>query len=388
MIRTSEDSLLRLIKPNDLKVYLKNNGWVEVKSEQKYLLKFKSPRPINSENKYIHLFISNNEHMVDYKRTVEYALDTVSAFEKRDRDIIINQILILSDCLTARIIGAKKGVMPLNQGISLYEEQFDLITYGACSELGKVSAKRYPRKSNEALRYAESSLMGQSGLGSYVSNIYFPLPRPKDYPWIKDDPFSRKVIVRILRGLNNLSEAEIERTPDPIIDNYSTGLNSNMCDALINILDAGIGKDVIISAILEPIYPIPEDITATKFTLSHLSEHYLKEARDVLIETDPQKEERVFYGYPEILASPQKIERGTIKLKSFDIERGRTITIKIELSPSDYEKALDAHSGKNFIRIKGIPEKIKGRWYLEDPQELEVLEKGSELPWKSLSKFK
>ena len=281
------------------------------------MLKFKSPRPINSEHRYINIFVSINEHLVDYKRTVEYALD---AFEKKDRNIIISQILNFADCLKARIIGAKKGAMPLNQGISLYEEQFDLITYGACAEFEKIPAKRYPRKLGEAIKYAESSLMGQSGLGSYVSNIYLPLPRPRDYPWIKDDPFSRKVVVRILRGLKNLSEAEIEKTPDPIIDNYSKGLNSNMCDALINIFNAGIGNDVIISAILEPIYPIPEDIVATKFTLSHLSEHYLKEARDVLIETDPQKEERVFFGYPEILASPQKIKKGTIKLKSFDIE--------------------------------------------------------------------
>jgi hypothetical protein len=184
-----------------------------------------------------------------------------------------------------------------------------------------------------------------------------------------------------------LSDSVSENSIDPIINNYGEGLNSNMCESLIKIIDAGLGNNVIMSAVLEPTYQPPNDIS-TEFILAPSNKRYLEEAIDALMEDSLQEEEREFFGYPEILSSPKEVEKGTIKLKSLDIVKNRTTTIKIELDESEYRRAVGAHSGKNFIRIKGILVKKKGRWYLENPQKLEVLDEDSELPWDALDNSK
>lgn len=388
MIEYSSDVCLSdYVKAIDIKRYLKIRGWQEVPLEHRNFSKFKSPSPISDDHTYLELLVPLNESYRDYSHVINSIIDNISIFEDRSFEDVLSQILILADCLKTKIIEARKGMIPLNQGVSLYQGLLDLIIYSAGAEFEPPAKKRHPRKSGNAIKYAESSLMGQSELGSYVANIFIPLPRPNtEFSWTITEPFPRKVVLRILRGLEDLTDSILENSPDPIIDNYSRGLNAGMCEALLNIIDAGIGNRVLLDAALEPLYLPPEDIS-TEFTLSYSDKRFLAEAMDALIKEDPIVEERAFFGYPEILASPQEVEKGTIKLKSFDIERNKTITIKIELNKPDYQKAYDAHGGKKFIRIKGILLNIRGRWHLEDPQELEVLEAESELPWKALDKF-
>lgn len=385
--RSSDKSLLDHVKLADVRRYLRSNGWRETGSEQGKFSRFKSPMPISDDDTYLELLVPLNEGYFDYQRIINSIINNVSTFEDRSFEEILSQMLILADCLKTRILEAKRGMIPLNQGVSLYEGLYDLIIYSAGSELVYPARKSYTRKLGKAIDYAKTSLMGQTELGSYVVNIFIPLPKPNtDFFWSTKEPFPRKVTLRILRGLGDLADSALENNSDYIIDNYSRGLNANMCRALLNIIDAGVGNKVILNANLDPLYVPPDDIS-TKFTLSYSDKRFLNEAINTFLEDVQIEEEREFYGYPEILASPQEVDRGIIKLKSIDIERNKTITIKIELCKSDYQKALDAHSGKRFIRIKGVLEKIRGRWYLQNPQELEILEKDSEEPWNALDKF-
>lgn len=387
MTALSENYLSRQIKPNELTVYLRSKGWIEETSEQKYLTKFRSPTPIDSSQRYINIFIPKNEKLVDYRRTIQYTLNAISAFENRDCELIISQILNFADCIKTRILEAKKGMIPLEQGILLYEGLLNLITFSASSEFEKTPVKRFSRKLDRAVTYAETSLMGQSELGSYVANVYLPLRRPNpDFRWVEEGEFSRRVVLRILRGLKNLDESVKEARPNPIIDNYATGLNSNMCDALISIIETGMGNAVIFNAILEPTIPIPDGIS-TEFILKPSDRPYLKKAIDELKEEKDEEEERTFFGYVSLLKRPEEIEKGMIRLRSIDAENNITRNIMIELNPSAYHEAVNAHGKKMYIRIKGILERVGRRWFLRNPNNLEVLEDDSELPWKTLDKF-
>jgi hypothetical protein len=382
----SPDRLLQSVKPEDLKVYLRDRGWTEVSSQKNYMIKYKSPNPIRSDGRYISLFVPKDENLTDYTDTIDYALRVISAFEKRAYKDLLNQILSFADCLKTRIVEAKKGMIPLDQGISLYEEMLELITFSACAEF-EPNVKRFPRKLERAIYYAETSLMGQSELGSYIANIYIPLERKKStFTWDTTGPFARKMVLRILRGLEDLSDSVKADRSDPIIDNYREGLNSNMCDALINVIDVGMGNNIVLSAILEPTYPVPEDIS-TEFILTPPNKHYLQDARDKLKEDVPQEEERSFIGYVRLLTRPEEVEKGTIILRTIDVERNKTINIRTELNDSDYKLAVEAHTVRRYVFIKGILER-KGKWWvLKNPNKLRVLEEDSELPWKSLDKF-
>lgn len=386
-MNTSEENYFpKQIKPSDLRGYLRNKGWTEENFPEEGVTKFKSPQPIRVGGASIDIFIPASERLVGYKNLMKYALKSISSFEKRSTASIINEILNFADCLKTRIIEAKRGVIPLGQGVILYENMFELITFSACSEY-EPNVKKFSRKLDRAITFAETSLLGQSELGSYVSNIYLPLRRPNpEFSWDLTSPFPRKVVLRILRGLENLVDSENENSPDPIISNYRRGLNSNMCSALINIINVGMGNKVIVNAILEPTYPSPDDIS-TQFILSPSSEIYLQQARDALKEDASSAEEKSFIGYVKLLTRPEEIEKGTIVLRTVNLELNRTLNIRMELNDSDYQLAVKAHSARKYIRVRGLLDKIGRRWILNNPNNMEVLEEDSELPWRTLDRF-
>lgn len=376
---------LQYIKPDDLKAYLKKTGWIEEPFPRADLLKFKSPQPLNTDNEYIEIFIPTSEESNSYEWMVEHALKNVSSFENSDLADIVMKISNFADCLKTKILEAKNGMIPLNQGIFLYRSTFDLITFSACGEF-EPDVKKFPRKLEKASKYAETSLLGQSELGSYVANVYLPLGRhPPDYPWFITDPFPRKVILRILRGLGDLVDSATEERPDPIIDNYNKGLNSNMCNAVVDIINAGMGNKVIMSAVLEPAFDVPDDISVN-FILSPADKYYLNEAINIFEGDKPQEEERSFIGYVKLLSRPEERDKGVIVLISPDPVINKSISIRMELRPSDYHKAVDAHDLKQYVKVMGILEKVGYRWSLKDAHDVEVFDNDSEEPWNAFTR--
>lgn len=377
--------ILRLIKPANLRFYLKDAGWVEMPTTRDISTKFTSPRPIGADrSEHVNLFIPKDETPSDYIQTIEYIIRVLSTYEKRASIEIIYQILNFADCLRTKILEARAGTIPLTQGILLYKSTLDLITFSACGEFDPRK-KKFSRKMEKASKYSETSLLGQSDLGSYVTNIYLPLGRhPPDYPWANVDPFPRKVVLRILRGIGDLVDSATDKNPEPIIDNYKNGLNSNMCVALIDIINAGMGNKVIMDAILEPAFNPPIDIS-THFVLNPTDKIYLKNAIDIFEEDAPHEVERSFIGYVKLLSRPEEKEKGLIILTSPVPEINKSINIKMELSPSDYHRAVDAHDLKQYVKVTGILEKAGLRWSLRDAHDLEIFDKDSEEPWKSFT---
>ena len=378
--------LLRSINPTKLRYYLQDTGWAKEPTQKNAMIKFRSPRALGANgSEFINIFIPTDDTLIDYTRTVEYVLKVLSAFEKRPPTEIIYQILNFADCLKTKILKAKAGMIPLNQGIFLYRGVLDLITFSACGEFDPLT-KKFPRKMEKASKYTETSLLGQSELGSYVANIFLPLGRhPPDYPWLATDPFPRKVVLRILRGLGDLADSAIERDVNPIINNYKKGLNANMCASIINIINSGMGNKVIMNAILEPAFDDPDDIS-TNFVLNPSDKHYLNEAINIFKEGTQQEEERTFIGYVKLLSRPEEREKGVIVLISPDPMTNKSINIRMELSPSDYHTAVDAHDLKLYVKVMGILEKVGYRWFLRGAHDLEVFDNDSEEPWRAFTR--
>jgi len=202
---------------------------------------------------------------------------------------------------------------------------------------------------------------------------------------VTGDPFPRKVVLRILRGLGDLANSVIERDANPIIDNYKKGLNANMCESIISIINSGMGDKVIVSAVLEPAFDFPDDIS-TNFVLNPSDKQYLNDAIIIFKEGTQQEEERAFIGYVKLLSRPEEREKGVIVLISPDPMTNRSINIKMELSPSDYHKAVDAHDLKRYVKVMGILEKVGYRWFLRGAHDLEIFDIDSEEPWKAFTR--
>jgi hypothetical protein len=224
------------------------------------------------------------------------------------------------------------------------------------------------------MQCARSSSIGPGWYGSYIAHIYVPLKRPSDdFSWDDTNPFQRKVVLRILRGLANLREAETEQSLEPIINNYNKGLNLNMCNALKDVTDAGMGNKVIINAILEPAYKTPPDVS-TKFILSPTRKRYLDEAI-IAFKESPQGsvEERSISGVPTILSRPESIEKGTIRLKWYHPDIDKTITISVDLDKDNYQQAIIAHRDKKNVFVVGDLELAGKQWYLINSRDFRVI---------------
>jgi len=378
---------IKQVSISNLKNYLKDRGWNEEPFRREELLKYKSPRPFHAD-RYMEVFIPSHdeisqEDLIDYKRTVEIAIDSISSFEKRSFEDVLSQILNFGDILKIQISTpkTKKGIIPIIDGINLYQGLYDLLAYSACAEISSPK-KSFLTKLRRAVDFVETCQIGQSQYGSFVANIQCQLERPR---YLNQEanrsfmPIGRKAILRILRGIKNINDAIQEQTPEPIIKNYSEGLNANMCDTLIDIIDIGQNTDIKISTSLEPVWEIPEtiitDMSVTPYAKGYLVEASRSLRSESLIQENPE-ERCELKGYVfQLKKRPDEDER-TIRILTID-DDGEFLPVVIKLDEDTYRSALHAHENSNLIKITGVLKKIGRTWILDDPEELRIVQNDS-----------
>lgn len=357
------------IEVNHLKYYLKDRGWVAEPFGRKEVLKFRSPKPTR-ENKHFEILIPSERDLIDYISVVINALKGISVYEKRPIDEIIPQVLVFGDLLKFRIAtrSTKDGNIPIKDGLPLYEDIRDLLIFSACAELSP-GKRFFPKRLKAATDFAESSLIAPSNYGSYVANILCPLSRReyhgidiKGYP-----PLGRRSVIRIFRGLKDVADAVEKESPNLIVDDYERGLNANMCEALIDILEVAKGSDLSVMTSLAPSWPIPEDVV-TQISLTSASKDYLEAASEVFDE-QVAKGKQTLVG---VAINLTRKEENVIRLVT-TIEGRGDASVAIPLDEASYRSVCDAHKDLKFIRVSGNLEKIKNRWYLTNPEDLEII---------------
>lgn len=357
-----------------LKHYLFDRGWQQEPFGRKEALKFKSPRPI-IENKYLEILIPSQRDLADYSQAVISALRAISLYEKRSVDEIIPQVLVFGDLLKFHIAteSTKDGNIPIGEGLTLYDDIRDILIFSASAEL--FPGKRiFPRRLKAAVDFAESSLIAPSNYGSYIANILCPLPRKESHGVVIDEypPLPRRAVVRILRGLKDVSEAVYKESTDPIINNYQKGLNANMCEALAGIIESAKGNDLNISTNLAPPWPKPEDIP-TEVTLNSSSKEYLEAAAEIFDEQIAKGKCSLIGMALNLTRNPKEEEKERVIRLVTQIEGRGTTSVIIPLDEASYRNAVDAHKDLKLIRVNGDLEKIGRRWYLNNPEKLEVI---------------
>jgi hypothetical protein len=369
-------SPLREVNIQNFKNYLADRGWKEMPFRRDEVIKYQSPYPLHG-HKYLEILIPARRDLIDYTRIIEIAIYTVSAFEGRSFEEVLSQILIFGDLFKVEIKSpeTKLGSIPIERGILLYTSVRDLLIYSACAQISPQ--KIYPRKLGEAIEFVQNyDLIGQSQYGSFIANFHCQLKRPKQLDLALKFPtqFGREVLVRIFRGLKNTEEAVSKESPDPIVENYSRGLNANMCETLVDIIKIGSGRSLNFSANLEPKVQIPEDVR-TDITLHPPSEGYLAQAAEKLM-GEIIREKREISGFVfQLRKKPGEIgERERfIRLLTLTEDMG-TLPVTIQLDERSYQLAIDAHKRMKKIQITGILEKIGRRWYLNEPEGLKIIE--------------
>jgi hypothetical protein len=332
-------------------------------------MKFQSPHPLE-EDKYLHILIPSTKELIDFDRITEIAIEAISAYEERNFEDVLSQILTFGDLFKINISSThtKKGSIPIDNGIILYKEISDLLVYSACS-VYEPTKLFFRRKLDRAQDFVKDCLIGQSQYGSFVANIHCQLERYCQ-PDLASQPFGRKVILRILKGLENVEEAVLEKSSDPIVENSHEGLNANMCETLESIVRIGSGNRLNFHVDFEPKFPIPQDVQ-TEISLHPSSEDYLVDAAEIL-RGKFVEELRELSGFVFQLRRPEDERERKIKLQVQHRDSG-LITVNIDLDEDSYQKAIDAHRQHKKIRVSGVLKKERKEWYLIEPKGLEII---------------
>jgi len=334
-------------------------------------------------NNGIEVFAPGTDRLGDYAQSVSILVTRIAAAEDRD-EMAVYRDLVTSDRDLIRFRAPEAdddGSIDLVSGVDLVRQSKDALLAAACSA---VSPQRFFRSGSNAKAndYLKTVRLGQTEQGSFVVNLYSPVPPQLNdglqgdfWPDMDNDPFNRQVTRTLGTAIDSIIEAieKVGRGADikAFEGAVSKGVSANLCAAVSNFISYGDGLDFSIS--WARTRPTPELRLVRKFAQS--DSEILSEAARVLKDRQPLMNE-VLEGYVTGLNRELAPTEGRIKLKTFVDGHPRSVIVEL---PSDlYSKAIEAHESKAEIHLEGDLEFEGRRWYLKLPRNLEIIEEKEE----------
>lgn len=194
---------------------------------------------------------------------------------------------------------------------------------------------------------------------------------------IREAPFERRVMERIVRGLittRNSVEMDID---EPLVSDYAAGFNANMCYAIMRMADEDkslLEYDILWSPKYKPAADVansgPIEISASAYP-------FLRSAYEKLGELQPT--EVTVTGVVMALSSKDD------PLRVSDADRavvihwrnrpgGRPAQLIVRLSQHDYTLAHEAHLKWKTISVRGIVSRVGKTWHLSEPVDFRVVD--------------
>ena len=188
-------------------------------------------------------------------------------------------------------------------------------------------------------------------------------------------PYERKVMERIYKGLSATDKAVNTDDISLLTEGYFTGLNANMCTAILNL--AGDRNDPIeYNFKWSKKISVSDELAAVpkiKINRDHLE--ILKSASEQLYSQSPECVS--IEGLVTDLTSKGDPEREELDGRSITIQRltpeGRSQRVSVMLDRDAYLSAIKAHREWKTIGIQGYLEYRNSKWRLTNPEGFRIL---------------
>jgi len=247
----------------------------------------------------------------------------------------------------------------------------NLFVYSACSEKNAVPHHEYPL--SIGIMMAKKIQFGHTFQGSFGFTVESPVVEEFKQETMFTPPIERRVMERIVRGLQKTNEAVLEKNPDILVSDYHRGFNSRMCEAIVEmgeLIEAPVELSVQWASNLAP----TEDVSNFKpQILGDEAISYLKYTADKLKEVSPKKS-TLLGKVVNLHSNDPTSEDGkrTIILKHYHEDYGY-INVKIELGIKQYLQAIEAHKSREFLEIQGILQRKGTVWQLESVSSVKII---------------
>jgi len=168
--KTSVANTLKAISPETLSQYLRARGWQESGD-------FLGNASVWHRGEELEVLLPKSDRLRDYKTRVCEIIDVLELSEHRDRQQILNDLLLQpTDLIKIRIdrpdiIG---GTIPIDEVVRLYEATSKIMKFVASATIEPRSVYRGGMFA-EVREYLHKLRVGETEQGSYIINVLSPI---------------------------------------------------------------------------------------------------------------------------------------------------------------------------------------------------------------------
>jgi hypothetical protein len=330
----------------------------------------------------VELVLPRDRSAPDYRSRMEGAIRTLSEVEGRPPEQIIADVRAVGfDVVRSRIPEelVQDDTVVLAIAANYIEGVKGLLTATATTEL--EPAPYFLRVKKEASEYAEGCHFGHTFRGSFGFTIESPVVRnvsPLLFDIDQTPPFERRVIQRLARGLNDISEAVQRDEPTIIVNDVSSGFSANACEQFANLVEETAHTGMTFAFSFSPEWPpAPDLLRKREFQVGPRHVEITRAAAKSLRAQPVTREEEVFgrvvrlqsQADPSDLLTPTGEREVVIQ---WSHEELGDIQVRVRLTPHDYLAAIEAHRDGRPVRLRGTLER-KGRlWILSNATDFSV----------------
>jgi len=344
-----EEQSLKNIDIQDVRAYLLQKRWRHVPYEDTRLEVFVHRE---GEGKSNLLMLPIDPELTDFYPRLLDALAVLAKVEQTPVYMLMQTLSVVTEALKKMRLELSEGQMPSMSLVAQFlQGLYELLVATAHVELVGVS-RYFARTSDDGKNEASQFHFGHTNPGSFVFNVASP---PIQQTLFEDHAgVERRMVERITRGLIFAERAESVGNASLISEQYSSGMNGNMCYATANMLEGLQGTKVEYSVDWSPRKQPSVSLSQSRtIRLDSQSAVYLRQAGNVLKETSlPGTEElgeRDIHG--SVLEMKQEGEARFIMISSANYQQSIRAEI---LQDADYRKAATAHVEKRPISIRGL----------------------------------
>ena len=360
------DALLA-ISPAALSAYARNAGWSQHET-------YREHSDVYVGETLPEITVPRTPRLGDYASAVAALIETFAQVAGQD-ELTLYRSLVTTDRDVIRIRAAESndGSLRLKDGVDLVGGARDMVLSAACSLQDPRPVYR-AGANREATELLQKMRLGQTGQGSFVVTLLTPVV-PPPIPALFEDPDDHKApierrmtrrLVEALGAARQATERASSGVGDAFGEKVQNGVSANLCDALVQIIEPFPTLDVGVSWALTRPMKTPSPVCR----FGQADAAVLREAADSLRERAP-KPDVCLYGFVRILERGENDIDGTIRLRT-EID-GEQRSVVVVLEQADYELAVQAHSDRVPVVLKGDLERAGQRWRLLNPYMAGVL---------------
>lgn len=374
LLKGGQAELAGEISPGRFRSYLLRNGWRQTPVSRREVWQFHASEASGED---FEILVPAAENLTDYAAFATRVAKNLAAFEGRSLQDVVAQILFACDIFRMRLKSDEEqfGTIPLAKTPVAITNLAELLVDAACAEIRAVP--HTPRRLKEAIELADEFRFGQTGIGSFVVNIYVPLPpKPADemFEEVLSVPIQRSMLARVMRGLEDAGAAKRENDVSRITSNFATGLNANMCDSLSGLLETFSDATCEFVSNFDATWRSPGIEREKTVEITAAASRVLEQASLEMREGPSVREVSAFawvYQLHHDAASGAEADRDAGFLWE---EEGTLYRAKARLEPSEYVTACEAHKDERRVRFRGLLERFGRRWVLRNVRDLTIEE--------------